>query len=403
MSELSLPNRPVRGAAVAKLSWRCAFFPLFAGLALSSCTWLPATGPTAHSLVDQAESQGEPHVVEVNAKVVDELVAHRAPSLRSNFASYGHPPPPLISVGDTVVVSIWEGAAGTLFDGDSGVDASRAAAAHATVLLPQMVPTDGRITIPFAGRVAVEGLTAAQAQEKIRGLLRGKTPEPQVLLSVSASDYYSVTVVGEGIKGARVPLSPRGDRILDILAMVGGAQSPSFDTYIRLTRGELSGMIPLSTLIDSPAENIYVWPGDVLTFLVVPRSFQVLGATGKNAQVNFDQKTLTAAQALAKSQGLVDEKADPAGVFLFREEPAALAASLGVPVGPQGDVAVPVIYHFDLTDPDAYFLAGRFPVENNDLLYAAPARVNALQKFLQLLGIISNPVVNGIVIKNNAP
>ena len=44
-------------------------------------------------------------------------------------------------------------------------------------------------------------------------------------------------------------------------------------------------------------------------------------------QVTFGAEKVTLAEALAKAGGLLDLRADPAGVFLFRFEPAAVVGA----------------------------------------------------------------------------
>ena len=50
----------------------------------------------------------------------------------------------------------------------------------------------------------------------------GKAIQPQVLVSVVRSVSNSVTVSGEVVNGARVPLSTKGDRVLDVIAASAG-------------------------------------------------------------------------------------------------------------------------------------------------------------------------------------
>src|SRR6266404_599615 len=44
----------------------------------------------------------------------------------------------------------------------------------------------------------------------------------------------------------------------------------------------------MERLVSDPAENIYAWPGDVLTLVKIPQTFSVFGATGLNTQVSFN-------------------------------------------------------------------------------------------------------------------
>jgi len=204
------------------------------------------------------------------------------------------------------------------------------------------------------------------------------------------------------VAGARVPLSVNGDRLLDVIALAGGAKAPVYDTFVRLSREGVTATIPMEKLVSDPAENIYAWPGDVLTLVQVPQTFSVFGATGTNLQVNFGAAEITLAEALAKAGGLQDLRADPAGVFLFRFEPPDVVGALKAPAlatGPGG--SSPIVYRLDLSDAISYFFAQRFPVEDKDIIYVANARLNELQKFFTLLNTITGPVITGIVVKGS--
>jgi len=209
------------------------------------------------------------------------------------------------------------------------------------------------------------------------------------------------------IAGARVPLSLKGDRLLDLIAAAGGAKTPVYETFVRLSRDGITATIPMEMLVSDPAENIYAYPGDVLTLVRLPQSFTVFGATGTNAQVTFTAERMTLVEALAKAGGLQDLRSDPTGVFLFRFEPPTVVAALNAPqlaTGP--DRTSPVVYRLDMSDANSDFLAQRFPVEDKDIIYVANAKLNELQKFFTLLNTITGPVITGIVVKgsvNNNP
>jgi polysaccharide export outer membrane protein len=238
----------------------------------------------------------------------------------------------------------------------------------------------------------------------IQTLLTGKTASPQVIVTVPKTTRNTVTIAGEVVRGARIPLPPEGDRLLDVIAEAGGAQAPVYDVYVRLSRNGVTTTIPFQTLVDNPSENVYAWPGDVLTLIRVPHTFAVFGESGRNAQINFEQEKLDVAQAVAKSSGLNDDKADPAGVFLLRAEPLSLVRQLHPGVTFDWPTSqVPVVYHFDLHDTKTYFLAQHFPIENNDIVYVAPARSNVIQKFFGLFGTITSPLITGAAVSNSVP
>jgi polysaccharide biosynthesis/export protein len=374
------------------------------GAALGGCSTLPTAGPTAGEVVDQAVKEAETRydVVDVNDQVVSTLLAQPAESFRTRFQKYGKPPAPKIGIGDTISVTVWEAAAGGLFGSSPTTGVSPGS--RSVTIPEQVVARDGSISVPFADRIPVAGKSTVEVQRTIEQRLAEKAIEPQAIVIVTKSVTYAATVSGEVVGGARVPLSVNGDRLLDLIALAGGAKAPVYDTFVRLSRDGVTATIPMDILVSDPAENIYAWPGDVLTLVRIPQTFSVFGATGQNMEVSFNAEKVTLAEALAKAGGLQDSRADPAGVFLFRFEPPQVVMALNappLPTGPGG--SSPVVYRLDLSDANAYFFAQRFPVEDKDIIYVANARLNELQKFFTLLNTLTGPVITGIVVKNASP
>ena len=375
-----------------------------AGFLVAACSSLPTAGPTASDVKHQEIRDTEVRfdLVDIDDNVVTALLAVPHESFQARFKKYGKPPQPRIGVGDAVVVSIWEAAGGGLF-GPSATEHVSAGSRNITIP-EQLVGQDGGISIPFAGRVPAAGRLPVEVQREIERRLQEKAIEPQVILTVTRSVTNSVTVAGEVVQGARVPLSLKGDRLLDLIAATGGAKAPVYETFVRLSRDGITATIPMESLVSTPAENIYAYPGDVLTLVRLPQSFTVFGATGLNTQVNFTAERMTLVEALAKAGGLQDMRSDPAGVFLFRFEPPPIVKTLGRPqlgTGPEG--SSPMVYRLDLSDAKSYFLAQRFPIHDKDIIYVANADLNELQKFFTLLNTLTGPIITGIVVKNAVP
>jgi polysaccharide biosynthesis/export protein len=102
---------------------------------------------------------------------------------------------------------------------------------------------------------------------------------------------------------------------------------------------------------------------------------------------------------VAKAGGLLDQRADPRGVFLFRFEPRSLVADLGAnPASTGSDEMIPVVYELDLSKAGSYFLAQNFAMRDHDIIYIANARTTTLQKFLDLLGAIVSPALSGATV-----
>ena len=263
----------------------------------------------------------------------------------------------------------------------------------------QQVAPDGAIVVPFAGQVPAAGRTPVEVQQTIETLLASKALQPQALVIVKKSTANTVTVAGEVVPGARLPLSPGGDRLLQVIAAAGGAQAPVHETFVRLSRDGVTATIPFERLVADPAEDIYARPGDVLTLVRIPQTFSVFGATARNDLITFDAEKLTLSEALAKSQGLRDELANPKGVFLFRYEPAAIVRALDQPIATRAaDGTSPVAYRFDFSDANSYVIADQFPVRDKDLIFVADAGAIQAQKVFTVLQTITGPVITGLLV-----
>ena len=377
------------------------YLAMVVGFAVVGCGTLPTAGPTASQILDQEAQNNEAHftLINVDQRVVATQLATPQANFHSRFPLHRAPPEPTIGIGDSLVVSIWEAASGGLFSAAPGDQL--APGSHSVVLPEQMVGRDGAISVPFAGRIPVAGRLPVEVQRSIEQRLSGKAIDPQAIVSVIHSVNNTATVTGEIVKGERLPLSLKGDRLLDLIAMAGGAKTPVYETSIRLSRGPVTATIPMEALVSDPAENIYAQPGDVLTVVRTPQSFTVLGATGQNNEIDFPRAQPSLIEALAKAGGLQDFRSDSAGVFLFRWESSTIAEALGYERNaPALDGEIPVVYRLDLGDAKSYFAAEHFPVKDKDVIYVANASSTELQKFLAIINGLTGPAVTGAVIKN---
>jgi polysaccharide export outer membrane protein len=374
-------------------------------IALTGCsTFLPSSGPSASDVVETPDTATESgiKVVELSQAMVRRAItAQQRASLPDVFgAGVATVPKLTIGPGDAVEVSIWEAPPGALF-GSSPLDPRMGGASSRMTTLPeQMVNASGYINVPFAGSIRALGRTPQEVEEDIARRLKSKANDPQVLVRLLRNATSTVTLMGEVNNSARLPLTARGERLLDALAAAGGFRQPVGKITIRITRevteqGRRSTRVvslPLESIITDPTQNIVLQPGDVITALHQPNSLTVLGATARNEELNFEAQGITLAQALARAGGVQDQRANPGGVFIFRfEDPAMLG---GAGVGPTtADGKVPVVYRVDLRDPATFFLAQDFPMRNKDVMYVANAPAAELQKFMNLLSTVVVPVL----------
>jgi len=358
-------------------------------------------GPTLHGIEHPEAKKSIPPipVIDVNEDVTRQLVAQRSRLLFSEVLSTRPDQLLPIGKGDFLTVVIWEAAPATLFGSMQMDPRGIPAPAQATSLPEQPVDGEGCITVPFAGRVPAAGKTLPDISADIKRRLKGKANQPEVLVLESRNLSSSVTVVGEVTTSTRVPLTAAHERLLDALAIAAGVRQPVTKTTIQLTRGDAVYSLPLETIIKDPRQNIRLQPGDVVTALYQPLSFTALGATGKNDEISFETQGITLAQALARSGGLLDQRSNPKGVFIFRLEPKSTQAPVEPEQPSTAEGLVPVIYRIDLRDPRSFFWIQSFPVKDKDVLYVSNAPVWELQKFMNLLFTLAYPVETGIQLR----
>jgi len=375
-----------------------------AGVAmLSGCStypsWLPSAGPNTKQVTQAAQSASVAgiQVVDVNESVARKVLASQKSALFSEtLGSAGGPI--TVGAGDVLEISIWEAPPANLF-GASAVNASSGvSSAHMVSLPEQMVSSLGNISVPFVGGVRVASKTPQEIEAAIAQALKAKANSPQVLVRVVRNASANVTVVGEVAASLRMPLTAKGERLLDALAAAGGVRQPVGKTTVQITRGNQVQALPLDSIIQDPKQNITLQAGDVITALSQPLSFTVLGATGKNEELNFEAQGISLAQALARAGGLQEQRADAQGLFIFRfEDPTALLMDkdgFGQPLRMTPEGKVPVVYRLDLKDPATFFVAQSFPIRNKDVMYVSNAPAAELQKFLNILSSIVFPIYN---------
>lgn len=364
----------------------------------AGCGSFPVAGPLSSDVIHNSSASEQARVdyavIDVTPAVCAALAKHAPRPFLSAFGNQPPIPDDRVGVGDTLSVTIWEA-------GNSGLFATVSPAGgfptpRGASLPPLTVGQDGKIAVPFAGRVAVAGKTIVQIERQIVSALAGKADDPQVVVAMAQGLTNVAIVGGEVAKPSRVPLAVGGEHILDAVADAGGVRIPVNESRIRLTRGSKTAVTTYAALLRHPEENIFLQPGDIVTVSRAPKTFTAFGALGRNYQIPFEADALSVDEAIAKSGGLLDQRADPSGVFVFRYEPAELVAALAPGSHPQtaeGDV--PVVYHLDMSQAGGYFLARRFAVHDKDIVYAANAQMNEVQKFLNLFGSVLAPAATG--------
>lgn len=358
---------------------------------LGGCSQLPAAAPTSREFAAAApRARLQFLVVDLDAAAA-RLMTQVAVEPSSSWQVGSYTPRLQLHPGDTVGVTLFDFGAVPLFSGNGQSSASDVGAGavsgggHGTALPPQTVEADGSIAIPFAGRIRVAGLTPVAAGDHIVAALAGRAATPQAVVSLLGTSLDTATVGGDVVRPALVPLTLRGERILDAVAAAGGARYEPYDCDVQLTRHDMIQRTAMQRIVDDPGANLVLEPGDTLFVLHAPRSFLVLGAASKVAQYDFGTQQVTLAEAVARGGGPNEAVADLGKLYLLRNEPPgvlrhllALGAGGLAQVAPQ--TPLPVAYRLDLRHGDGYFLAQQIPMRDKDVILMTNANEVELQK-----------------------
>ncbi|HDR0862710.1 TPA: polysaccharide export protein, partial [Pasteurella multocida] len=376
-------------------------------MTLCSCSLMPASGPNQRKILDlnntQTNTTPSVDVIDLNdhetSKLFNRNQAQSFTQFRQQTSNYAD----IINVGDTLDVLIWEAAPAILFGG--ALSQTGTGGSNLTSLPEQTVSRSGKITIPFLGPVSVRGKTPEQIQKDIAQSLSPLANKPQVIVRLNKNNSANVTVLRQG-NSVRMPLTSQGERVLDAIAAVGGTTENLQDISVQLTREKEVRTLSLEKLASNPQENILLRSGDVVTLLNKPLSFIGLGALGVNKQVKFSANGLSLAEGIGQMGGLLDNRADPQGVFVFRYIPFSQLPhkdqSRWKSRGYSEGMNIPTVYRINLLDAKSLFWLQQFPIQDKDIVYVSNAPLAEFQKFLRLVFSVTSPIsgtinnINGI-------
>jgi polysaccharide export outer membrane protein len=342
------------------------------GLVLAACSTVPGSGPRT---ADIEKASPNYTLVDLNPAAAVTV---------SNFVAEHHVERPielppgrvngLIGSGDLLRIAIWEpNPNGTSLTTDkSGIETTT------------RVAIDGTIGVPYVGRLRAVGHTPAQIEQELSSRLASEVPDAQVAALVTDDLTNDVIVQGDVVKPGRYPVVPNSSGLLDILAMAGGPRSADHQALVRITRGSTSVTRTLSDLESSRALERDLAPGDRI--LVEPRRsyFYAFGEVNHPGEQLYDADTMTLAHTLARVEGLSDNHADPAAVFVYRRQSAVLTQELA-----PGHGSTQVIYRLNLRDPGGFFISQEFPILPGDLVYVSEAPISEAAKVFQIITGVS--------------
>ncbi|NIJ09459.1 polysaccharide export outer membrane protein [Sphingomonas vulcanisoli] len=361
-------------------------------LMVQGCATLPASGPTAHAITSGAkhdnpigfklEEVGPSTLADIaEQQVLDDTTR---PTLRT-LAQDGRND--LIGPGDVLGIGVYEVGVG-LFGVNRAASDTFDPSARGETFDRVVVDQQGMITLPYVGAVKAAGHTTTEIQAMIVKNLRGLSQNPQAVVFARENVSNTVYVSGDVHKAGRMMLTLQRERLLDAIALAGGAVYSSEDTIVRVNRGSRSMEERLGRIEAGSPDDIVLNPGDRVELVKHPRSFVILGATGKVSQIPFEVGETSLAEAIARASGPSDGQADPSAIFIFRY------------VRPANDPSheQPMIYRLNMLKPASYFYAQRFAVHDKDIIYFANAAANQPAKLISIINQLFTPAVTAKVL-----
>ncbi|MGO7638173.1 polysaccharide biosynthesis/export family protein [Rhizobium leguminosarum] len=253
------------------------------------------------------------------------------------------------------------------------------------------VDSTGNVTLPFVGKQRVVDSSTEALQTRIVTGLKGSAVNPQAVVTVVDRPSSGITVNGDVRAAGRFPLTARKERVLDAVALAGGASSAPGSATVTLMRGKQRATVPLQRVIDDNKQNVYLLPDDQIYIDKDSPTFTAFGAFKSVGEFEFEPGRLTLAQALGRAGGLLDDRADARNFYVLRNQPVytqVAAANAKTPV-PAVVSIKPVIYRVDLKDVSNLALMQRFQMMDGDIIYASNA---SLVDFAKLFNVYQKSV-----------
>lgn len=348
---------------IAKLPLRASTLALCAVVILTAACTPPRSGPSMNQIfAGSVQRAGDAHIIAVNRAVA--RTAAQMPSKGFSSALQGGAilGGDTIRPGDVITLNVFENVPDGLLAGPT---------ANNAILTEVQVDDAGFIFVPYAGRIRAAGSTPDALRRTLTAALDEQTPDPQVMVSRTQGDGSTVSVIGAvGAQGVHSIERPTR-RITAMIAAAGGVTVPPDLAVVRITRGERQESAFLRDIHQVPQFDIALRGGDRILVEADRRAFTVLGATGSSTRMTFEAPVISAVEAIAMVGGLDPLRADPRGVFIFRDEPEPIArAILGQPqiVGEQR-----FVYVLDLTAPNGMFNARDFKIRDGDTVFVTEA------------------------------
>jgi polysaccharide export outer membrane protein len=244
-----------------------------------------------------------------------------------------------------------------------------------------VVKSDGSVFYPYAGDLAVSGLTTIEVQALLQNRLGSVIKRPQVDVRVASFKSQKAYLSGSVKLPGVIPITNNPVTLLDAIEQQGGLTDTASWGEITLTRNGATQQISLRSLYENGQwqQNLLLQDGDLIH---VPRNdaekIFVLGEVNRPQSVAMSRNGTSLAEALAEANGINENRADGRGIYVLR--------NTGVSRDDAGTLVYrATVYHLNASSAVGFMLADRFPLEARDVVYVSPAPITRWNRFLSQL------------------
>jgi polysaccharide biosynthesis/export protein len=239
---------------------------------------------------------------------------------------------------------------------------------------PLYVEPSGMLEVPFAGKIAVKGMTLEELASAIKKRVGAISFNPEVVVTYQTELSSTISVSGDVKTPGRYSLLAGIRTALDAVDQAGGTTKLPYQVDLVLRRGGESSRVSLYDAMNGG--DFSLQRDDDLVLQDAPRLFTGLGAVTKSGQYPLPRPETSLIDALGLLGGLIDLQADRTGIILFRATDPAQAPANGTAP------AKPTFFTLDFSKPLAIYVAQKFRVEPGDVIYVTNAPTVDLNKFL---------------------
>lgn len=282
-----------------------------------------------------------------------------------------------IGAGDVLQITVWDHPELAAAQGGAQQTPPRAADPVSGFI----VDDRGNLTFPYAGTLKVAGLTAAEAQTKVKLALGKVYREPQVTLRVASFRSQQVYVDGEVRTPGALPVNDVPMTLADAVARAGGFTPGADQSDLTIVRDGIPVRIDLPGLIERHRDpsRIVLRGGDLLRIGArEDNGVYVMGEVNRPTLAMPKRSgRLTLSDALLQAGSINSNTADAAQMFVIRG----------------ADSRAPTVFHLDARSPVAMVLANRFELEPKDIVYVDG---NGLVRFSRVLSLLLPSINTGV-------